>query len=92
MAANWGVIEQRDDYGVFIAYHIMPMVDIDGEAHPSGAHGLTKHCHCKPNLEHGTGGWDIWNHHDAEHPGSRENEKEYLENKARESSKNIKVN
>ena len=42
MAANWGVIEERDDDGNFIAYHIMPMIDLDGEAVPSAAHDLER--------------------------------------------------
>lgn len=31
MGANWGVIENRDEDGNFIAYHIMPVVNVDGE-------------------------------------------------------------
>jgi hypothetical protein len=72
MAANWGVVEERDDAGKFIAYHIMPMVDLDGEPVPSGAHELSDACSCHPNLTEHDGDWDIWNHHDPEHPGSEE--------------------
>ena len=31
MAANWGVIEERE-LDEFIAYHVVPMIDCDGEA------------------------------------------------------------
>jgi hypothetical protein len=72
MAANWGVIEERDDDGVFIAYHVMPMVNIDGEDVPSAAHIMSDACPCHPSFSQGNGGWDIWTHHDPDHPGSEE--------------------
>lgn len=74
MAANWGVVEDRDDDGNFLAYHIMPMVDLDGEAVPSAAHDVSDTCPCHPSMDHGNGGWLIWIHHDADHPGSEEQE------------------
>ena len=72
MACNWGVIEQRSDHGCFIAYHVVPMVHPDPEGDPvmSAAHDLSEGCPCKPFLEHGKGGWDIWQHHDPDHPGA----------------------
>jgi hypothetical protein len=68
------VIEERDDDGNFIAYHVMPMVQLDGESIVSAAHIMSDACPCHPNLEHGKGGWDIWNHHDPDHVGSKERE------------------
>ena len=82
MAANWGCIEDRDDEGKFIAYHIVPMVTIGGEAVMSAAHDLSDACPCHPNLQYGKGGWVIWDHHDPSHPGSKEKEaSEKLEEK-----------
>ena len=72
MAANWGVIEDRDEDGVFIAYHVMPMIQLDGESIVSAAHDMSDACPCHPNLSQGDGGWDIWTHHDPDHPGSLE--------------------
>ena len=83
MAANWGCVEDRDEYGKFIAYHIMPMIQIDGEAIVSDAHDMSKDCHCHPTLEFGKGGWSIWNHNDATHPGSKEMEAEGISDEQR---------
>lgn len=72
MAANWGVIEQLDDNGYFLAYHVVPMVRPDPEGEPvmSAARELSSSCDCRPLLEHGKGGWNIWNHNDPDHPGA----------------------
>jgi len=75
MAANWGVIEERE-LDEFIAYHVVPMIDCDGEAVMSAAHMLSDACPCHPFLEKGNGGWDIWQHHDETHPGAL-SEEEY---------------
>lgn len=72
MAANWGVVEERDEDDKFIAYHIMPMIDLDGEPVASAAHDLSDACPCHPELQHGNGGWTIWNHHDPDRAGSEE--------------------
>jgi hypothetical protein len=76
MTANWGVIEECTDAGELVAYHVVPMVtpDPQGEAVMSAAHDLSDACPCHPNLEYGRYGWKIWNHHDADHPGSLESE------------------
>lgn len=74
MAANWGCIEEREDDGTFIAYHIMPMITMDGDSVVSDAHDMSKDCHCRPFLTYGRGGWKIYDHHDPDHPGSREKE------------------
>lgn len=81
MAANWGVIEQLDDCtGQFVAYHVVPMTlpDPEGEPVMSAAHDLSSACPCHPFLEKGHGGWDIWEHHDPDHPGALP-EEEYRE-------------
>lgn len=70
MPANWAVIEQLDESGCFLAYHVVPMVNLDGEAVISAAHELHDGCQCRPRLEHGDDGWDIWNHNDPDHPGA----------------------
>ena len=80
---NWGVVEVRDDDGNFIAYHIMPMVDCDGEAVPSNAHTLSDSCHCRPTFEVGHRECSIWNHHDPTHPGSIEMESAAVERRKR---------
>src|SRR6202453_3061333 len=67
--ANWGVVENRDEDGSFIAYHIMPIVYEDGEAVRSDRHELSPKCHCGPFLSFGQGGWDMWNHCDPDWPG-----------------------
>jgi len=65
----WGVVEDREENGTFIAYHVVPMVEIDGDSIPSGAHIMSDSCPCHPFLSHGEGGWDIWNHFDPAAPG-----------------------
>lgn len=89
--SNWGVIEERDEGGKFIAYHVMPMIHVDDETIPSAAHYLSDACPCIPTLRHcgnleafvgetSEDGklkrWIMWDHHDATHPGSREREAE----------------
>jgi hypothetical protein len=68
----WGCIEERTDSGEFVAYHVVPMIrpDPEGEAIMSAAHDLSSNCQCHPFLDHGNGGWDIWEHHDPDHPGA----------------------
>lgn len=68
----WGVIEQRDDDGVFVAYHVAPVIRMapDEEAVMSAAHELSSDCHCRPILSKGDGGWDIWEHHDPDEDGA----------------------
>ena len=72
MAANWGVIEQVDEGGTFVAFHIVPMVNIDGDVVMSSAHDLNPECQCHPSLSQNDHGYDMLNHHDADHPGSIE--------------------
>lgn len=68
----WGVVEKRDDEGEFLAYHVVPMVQLDVADEPvmSAAHILSEDCPCHPFLNHGKGGWNIWNHHDEGHTGA----------------------
>lgn len=67
---NWGTVEDRDETGKFIAYHVVPLVEIDGEAIMSGAHEVSATCSCNPVLDRGRGGWNIWLHHDPDHHGA----------------------
>ena len=89
MAKDWGVIEERDEGGKFMAYHVMPMIHVDTETIPSAAHDLSDAGPCHPNLMRGKGGWKIWDHHDATHQGSYESEKE---NSLTSAEKRFKVN
>jgi len=66
------------------------LVQIDGESVVSAAHEMSDACPCHPELqecgdltaiegEKDENGklkrWTMWDHHDADHPGSREHEK-----------------
>lgn len=96
MPAKWGLIEEREDDGHFIAYHVMPMIDVDGEYQASGAHSISKECPCAPILDpcgdlSATVGekyddgtlkrWNMWIHHDPEHDGAM-SEDEWLRKKS----------
>ena len=95
--SNWGLIEERNDAGGFIAYHVMPMVDLDGESVVSAAHEISCICPCKPFVEmcgdptakegeRTKDGklkqWKMWLHNDADHPGSLTAD-EWLKRKAK---------
>ena len=95
--SKWGVIEERSEAGNFIAYHVMPMIQVDGEAIVSAVHDLSCICPCKPFVEmcgdptakegelndDGTfKQWKLWLHHDEDHPGSLTND-EWLKRKAK---------
>lgn len=69
MSMQWGVYPQSE-HGIFVAYHVIPCVVIEGEDIRSGDHVLSGSCECAPILEHSEGGSDIWAHHDPEHPGA----------------------
>lgn len=86
MPANWGVIEERAEDEKFIAYHVVPMIDLDGASVMSAVHILTKDCPCGPVMEScgdqsaevgdknedGTlKRWVMWDHHDPDHPGAK---------------------
>jgi hypothetical protein len=86
MEFNWGVFEERTDKGRFTAYHVVPIINCDGEAICSANHVLHSYCHCKPfhtlggsgipsQLNHkGADGkllcWEVWQHFDPDHPGA----------------------
>jgi hypothetical protein len=86
MAANWGVIESRTESGHFVAYHVVPLIDCDGESICSAAHDLDPNCQCHPFYTLGGSGlpsqlnrkrsngklvcWQIWQHFDPDHPGA----------------------
>ncbi len=71
---SWGVIEERDEFDYFVAFHCVPMVMIDGELFPSGAHDVADTCPCHPF--HGTrqDGLTIWTHHDPDHDKDKKQE------------------
>ncbi len=85
MSGKWGLIEERDDGETFVAYHVMPMIEVDGDWQASCAHSLSGECQCKPFMEHSGDlsaaigekneddtlkRWIMWQHHDPEHDGA----------------------
>ena len=67
---SWAVIEERDEGNTFVAYHIMPMVTLDGDEMPSAAHDLSETCPCHPLFGRNVHGCVVWNHHDPDHDGA----------------------
>lgn len=78
MANDWGVFEEQDDAGKFFAYHIVPMVDLDGESAMSAAHTLEQNCACQPIFDKTKSGRKLVAHHDPDHPGAM-TEDEWME-------------
>jgi hypothetical protein len=71
MSMQWGVYEQRDEDDEFVAYHVMPVVVIEGEECRSGDHTLSADCPCGTFVEVSEKtGCTIVQHHDPEHPGA----------------------
>jgi hypothetical protein len=69
--ANWGIVEETDDAGNFAAFHIVPMVTIDGDVLVSAAHDITKNCPCGTHFEQGKKHkTKIWIHYDPDHAGA----------------------
>jgi hypothetical protein len=68
----WGVVEEMDNAGRFRAYHIIPMVNVDGDLLVSGAHDISAKCHCGPLLErsHTDPTTKIYNHYDPDADGA----------------------
>ena len=92
---KWGLIEERADAETFVAYHVMPMIEVDGDWQASGAHSLSAECPRTPFMEHcgdlsaavgeenedGTlKRWVLWQHHDPDHDGAL-SEDEWLKRK-----------
>jgi hypothetical protein len=76
---KWGVYEERDDDEEFIAFHVMPIVVIEGEECRSGAHTLSADCPCGTIVEVSEKtGCSVILHHDPEYPGAL-SEKEWRE-------------
>jgi hypothetical protein len=65
---GWAVIEQFDDDGNHVAYHVMPTAVIDGE--DVWTHKVSSDCECGPISEVNKHGATIWTHHDPESPGA----------------------
>jgi hypothetical protein len=67
---SWGVFEERDDVGRFRAYHVVPVVQANGDILPSAAHTLSANCDCKPLHERSRYDIDLYNHHDPDADGA----------------------
>jgi hypothetical protein len=83
MSMQWGVYEQRDQDGTFIAFHVMPVVVIEGEEIRSGDHILSSKCSCNPLVEISEEtGCAVHLHHDPDYPGALP-EEEWHQKKSR---------
>lgn len=67
MGANWGSVSSQDEDGS-ACWHVVPLVDMDGDAVPSAAHEISPQCQCHPFKGQGKGGWTVWQHFDPTHP------------------------
>lgn len=65
----WGVIEETDVEDRVVAYHVAPVVRLDGDVLMSGAHAITRECPCRPHREESYG-VTLWLHHDPDAPGA----------------------
>lgn len=72
MANNWGLIQSED--GGVGCWHVVPLVNIDGQDVCSAAHEVSPTCQCKPFRGEGKGGWTIWQHFDPTHDGAMTDE------------------
>jgi len=70
---QWGVYAERDEHDKPTPiHHVVPTIDIDGVQYLSAIHMLSKDCICRPTMEPGDDGHEVWIHHDSDHPGSVE--------------------
>ena len=68
---KWGVYEERDEDEEVIAFHVMPIVVIEGEECRSGDHTISSDCSCNPLIEISEKtGCAVIQHHDPDHPGA----------------------
>ena len=67
---SWGIYEETDDSGSFVAFHNVPMVKIDEEEMVSAAHDLSDTCPCHPLFTRTPLGYILWCHHDPDHAGA----------------------
>lgn len=68
---SWGAFQQRDRDGQFMAYHVVPIVEADGDELPSTAHKLSAYCECHPLCEISQiTRTKIFSHHDPEAEGA----------------------
>lgn len=65
---GWAVIEQFDDEGAHIAFHVMPTAVIDGE--DVYTHKASSECECRPLQEKNKYGATVYVHYDPESPGA----------------------
>lgn len=69
VANDWGSVHGTDNDGK-PSWHVLPLIDIDGEKLASAAHDASPTCHCGPFPEKAKGGWNVWHHLEPEHPGA----------------------
>ncbi len=69
MAADWGCLVAEDDDGAS-CWHVLPLIELDGEMVPVWSHDASSRCHCGPFPERAAGGWNVWFHCDPDHPGA----------------------
>jgi hypothetical protein len=68
MRPHWGIVEETDDNDKFVAFHIVPMVTVDGDLLVSAAHDITRECACGTHYERGRKHQtDIWIHYDPDY-------------------------
>jgi hypothetical protein len=83
MSMKWGVYEEHDEAGEFIAFHVMPVVVIEGEECRSGDHILSADCLCGTKVEVSEEtGCQVVLHHDPYYPGALP-EEEWHQKKSR---------
>jgi len=99
--SNWGVIEEREDSGRFVSFHVVPLVRIGDEDEMSAAHQLSDACPCHPFYTENDHGYIVWQHFDPTHKGARTHEdwiadiqtrREYLARTAKSRPLESKVN
>jgi len=77
---SWQVIKESDENEIFVAFHVMPMVKIDGELFPSAAHDVSENCPCRPLRSINRNKLTVLTHHDPDHNGAM-TDKEWEERK-----------
>lgn len=70
----WGIVEQKNERDQFIAFHVVPIIYLDGEPYASGAHELNGTCPCQPFSTLNKHEARVWQHFDPHHPGALSNE------------------
>lgn len=63
----WGVVEEKNDGDGPVAFHVIPILDFDGEDVVSAAHEVSNTCQCRPSYSINVDGNIIWTHSDPDH-------------------------